>query len=73
MDLEIINRLFLELSQVATATTGQELKLQKGIGAAREAAQKLCWQIEKCGASPELTEASVLASKLQEQLNELLP
>lgn len=28
MDLDIINRLFLELSQVATATTAKELKLE---------------------------------------------
>ena len=31
MDLEIINRLFLELSQVATATTGKELKYESAL------------------------------------------
>jgi len=31
MELEIINKLFLELSQVATATTGKELKARKEI------------------------------------------
>lgn len=29
MDLEIVNRLFLELSQITTATTGKEIALQK--------------------------------------------
>lgn len=73
MDLEIINRLYLELSQVATATTAKELKLQQGIGEARQAAMELCWQIEKSGASEELTKCSVMASELQSKLNDLLP
>ena len=73
MDLDIINRLYLELSQVATATTGQELRLHKGIGEARQAAMDLCHQIEKSGASPELTQCSVMASALVNQLNDLLP
>lgn len=33
MDLEIINRLFLELSQFATATTAKELKLRAELDA----------------------------------------
>jgi hypothetical protein len=125
MDLEIINRLFLELSQVTTATTGKELALGKerdelrrllaahvtrkacaccgeskplpyrrddlggyvcltcvekrldalidGVGQARQAAMELCWQIEGCGASLELTKASVMASALSAKLNDLLP
>ena len=32
MELEIINKLFLELSQVTTATTAKELKARKEIG-----------------------------------------
>ncbi len=31
MELETINRLYLELSQVATATTAKELKLRKAL------------------------------------------
>lgn len=31
MDLDIINRLFLELSQIATATTGKELRLEAAL------------------------------------------
>jgi hypothetical protein len=72
-DTETIDRLFLELSQFANATTGKELALHEGIGAAREAAIRLAWQIEKCGASPELTKASEMAAALHTQLNELLP
>ena len=73
MELDIINRLYLELSRVATATTAKELKLQKGIGDARQTAMELCWQIEKSGASEELTKCSVMASELQSKLNDLLP
>lgn len=73
MDLDIINRLYLELSQVATATTGQELKLHKGIGDARSAALNLCYEIEKLPASAQSTKLSLLASALQSHLNELLP
>lgn len=45
----------------------------KGIGDARQAAMDLCWQIEKSGASEELTKCSVMASELQSKLNDLLP
>lgn len=31
MNLEIVNKLFLELSQVATATTGKELRLEAAL------------------------------------------
>ena len=73
MELDTINSLYLELSQVATATTGREIAMRNKIGDAREKALKLCWQIEKCGASDELTTASVMASDLSSFLNELLP
>ena len=72
MQLETINRLYLELSQVATVDTAKEIKLRHGIGDARQQAHALCWQIEKCGASQDLTQASIMASALQSQLNELL-
>jgi hypothetical protein len=73
MGLDIINRLFLELSQFATATTAKELALQKGIGEARQAALELCYAIESAGASQALTNCSIMASSLQQKLNELLP
>lgn len=73
MQLETINKLYLELSQVSTATTAKELAIQQGVGEARQAALELCWQIEKCGASEELTKASVMASELHSKLNDLLP
>lgn len=43
------------------------------IGELRQDAMKVCWQIEKCGASEELTKASEMASALTAKLNELLP
>jgi hypothetical protein len=72
-DTDTIDRLFLELSQFTKATTGKELALQEGIAAAVDASQQLAWQIEKCGASTELTKASVMASDLHQHLNRLLP
>lgn len=40
MDLEIINKLFLELSQVSTAKTERENKLEELLGEARTIAQR---------------------------------
>ena len=31
MDLEVVNKLFLELSQFATAKTGREMRLEKAL------------------------------------------
>lgn len=73
MELETINRLYLELSQVATATTGQELKLQEGIKEARKILTELRWQIERSGASPALTKIAVIAAQLEWTLRDLLP
>lgn len=69
---DTINRLYLELSQVATATTEKEMKMRAGIGNARQAAMELCWQIEKLPASEECTKASIMAAQLQSLLNDLL-
>ncbi|MEO0796287.1 MAG: hypothetical protein AAFX93_14050 [Verrucomicrobiota bacterium] len=49
------------------------VNIRAGIGEARQAALELGWQIEKCGASTELTNAIVMASELTEKLNKLLP
>ncbi len=73
MQLETINKLYLELSQVATATAAKELALHEGIGEARQIAMELCWQIEKSGASEELTKCSLMAASLEAKLNDLLP
>ena len=40
MELEIINKLYLELSQVATAKTGRELELEDLLTSARAIAQR---------------------------------
>lgn len=53
--------------------TAAQTATAEQIGDARQAAIELCWQIEKCGASEELTKCSVMASELQSKLNDLLP
>ena len=73
LETDTIDRLFLELSQVTKAKTHKEIAIQKGIGDARQVAINLQIQIEKCGASEELTRASVIAAELTEKLNQLLP
>jgi hypothetical protein len=42
------------------------------INAARDAAMEVCWQIEGCGASKSLTEASIKASALLTILTDLV-
>ncbi len=69
MELETINNLYLELSQVATANTQKECNLVKRLNDARALAYELQLQIERSGASPELTECSVIAQKLSTLLN----
>ena len=39
MELETVNRLYLELSQIATAKTSRELLLEKVLHAARDVVQ----------------------------------
>jgi len=93
LNTTIIDRLFLELSQITTAKTKREIaleaeladrleadgercaKLHVTLAGVRDAAAKaleLCYQIERCGASPELTQASVMASALRAKLDALL-
>lgn len=46
--------------------------LISAIGELRQKSMELCWKIEECGASKELTEASIMASNLNSQINNLL-
>ena len=46
MELETINKLYLELSQITTATTAREILLQKQLAEAQRDAERLDW-IEK--------------------------
>ena len=46
MELETINKLYLELSQITTATTAREILLQKQLAEARRDAERLDWIIE---------------------------
>ena len=46
MELEIINKLYLELSQITTATTAREILLQKQLAEAKRDAERLDWIIE---------------------------
>ena len=73
MQLETINKLYLELSQITTARNSKEITLLNGINQAKNAALEICYQIEKSGASEELTKLSVLASQLHNFLGSLLP
>jgi hypothetical protein len=68
MGLETINKLYLELSQVATAKTENEIRLQTVVDEAAKKALDLSWQIEKCDASAALTKASLMAFELRQDL-----
>lgn len=46
MELETINKLYLELSQITTATTAREILLQKQLAEAKKDSERLDW-IEK--------------------------
>ena len=46
MELETINKLYLELSQITTATTAREILLQKQLAEAQRDAERLDWIIE---------------------------
>jgi len=48
MELETINKLYLELSQITTATTAREILLQKQLAEAQRDAERLDWMIEQC-------------------------
>ena len=47
MELETINKLYLELSQITTATTARETLLQKQIAEAQRDSERLDWMIEQ--------------------------
>ena len=46
MELETINKLYLELSQITTATTAREILLQKQLAEAKKDSERLDWIIE---------------------------
>lgn len=69
MELETINKLYLELSQVATATTGREYALHRGIGEGRQTAMDIAYAL-RIG---DTKKAYSPAEKLEAQLNDLLP
>lgn len=70
-ELETVNKLYLELSTIATAKTKRELDLLQAIQDARDIALDLCYKIEVCGASEKLTAACVQASTLYKLLDML--
>ena len=47
MELETINKLYLELSQITTATTAREILLQKQLAEAQRDSERLDWMIEQ--------------------------
>lgn len=47
MELETLNKLYLELSQITTATTAREILLQKQLAEAQRDSERLDWMIEQ--------------------------
>ena len=47
MELETINKLYLELAQITTATTAREILLQKQLAEAQRDSERLDWMIEQ--------------------------
>ena len=47
MELEIINKLYLELSQITTATTAREILLQKQLAEAQKNEKRYLWMRDK--------------------------
>ena len=48
MELETINKLYLELSQITTATTAREILLRSQLAEAQRDSERLDWMIEQC-------------------------
>lgn len=71
MELDTINKLYLELSQIATAKTQKDIHLINGLVDIRETSLALCHKIEAAGASEELTELSLLASHLYREIRKI--
>ena len=67
-ETETIDRLFLELSQFTTVSTGKELNLRAVLLKAEAQTIRLSYQLEKCGASTALTEATCLLTELRATL-----
>jgi hypothetical protein len=75
MELETINKLYLELSQVATATTKREREINEGIGAARNMAFQIAFElrVDRRKKDARTARAIEIAEALQAKLNDLLP
>lgn len=77
MELETVDKLYLELSQFATARTRRELQLYETILAAKGQALALCAQLEECGSDitqtcPKLHNARTMAEELRRNLHKAL-
>ena len=64
MQTETIDKLFLELSQVSKAKTAREIQLLALLERLVDQAENLGRAIERCGASHDLTTASLMASRI---------
>lgn len=49
MELETLNKLYLELSQITTATTAREILLKKQLAEAQKDAERYRWLRERWG------------------------
>ncbi len=72
MDLDVTNRLFLELSQFATAIPRKELVLSEALKKAVADLGKVMEAIEAAGASVQLTHALCEASAARDNARDAL-
>ena len=72
MDLDVTNRLFLELSQFATAIPRKELVLSEALKKAVADLGKVMEAIEAAGASPALTHAVLEAQAARDNARDAL-
>ncbi len=64
MELETINKLYLELSQIATATTDSELKLLDKINEVKKQREELVAALEECRQAFDFTRQYIGEEKL---------
>lgn len=68
MELETINKLYLELSQVATAMTEKEIKSRQRLVVIHHKMMELCREIQNLPPSVQREYVTKLAVSLREQL-----
>lgn len=72
MELEIINKLFLELSQVSTAKTAKEIQLEKMLFDTNDVCRSLYQIVNREGANTNWTGIKVKLEKILEDHHDLM-